>query len=72
MIKRSVIIALLILALAVLVGCDSKSVRINSSSLYVENIVLPLRHGYEYAEDCYSVEDTENGYDIIVHVVRRH
>lgn len=67
--KKLIILALLA-SLLLLTGCSGNRVRISRSSVTVENIVLPLRQGYQFAEDVYTVSDTDQGYDIIIHAVR--
>lgn len=65
---RSVILVLLAIMLITLTGCGTARVSINRSSVYLDNIVLPIRQGYQFAEDCYSVTDTDDGYDIVIHL----
>ena len=67
--KKLIILALLA-SLLLLTGCSGDRVRISRNSVTVENIVLPLRHGYQFAEDVYSVSETDKGYDIIIHAIR--
>lgn len=67
--KKLIILALLA-SLLLLTGCSGDRVRISRNSVTVENIVLPLRYGYRFAEDVYTVTDTDQGYDIIIHAVR--
>ena len=67
---KKIIIIVLLASLLLLTGCEGSRVRISRTSAYVENIVLPLRHGYQFAEDVYSVSETDQGYDIIIHAIR--
>lgn len=67
---KKIIILALLASLLLLTGCNSNRVRISRNSVTVENIVLPLRHGYQFAEDVYTVQDTDQGYDIIIHAIR--
>lgn len=67
---KKIIIFALLASLLLLTGCEENRVRISRTSAYVENIVLPLRHGYQFAEDVYSVTETDNGYDIVIHAER--
>lgn len=64
------IIIVLLASLLLLTGCSGNRVRISRHSVTVENIVLPLRYGYKFAEDVYTVQDTDQGYDIIIHAVK--
>ena len=67
---KKIIIIVLLASLLLLTGCSGDRVRISRNSVTVENIVLPLRHGYQFAEDVYSVSETDKGYDIIIHAER--
>ena len=67
---KKIIIIVLLASLMLLTGCSGDRVRISRHSVTVENIVLPLRYGYKFAEDVYTVQDTDQGYDIIIHAVR--
>ena len=67
---KKVWLALILAAvLMILAGCsNSERVRIKNNYVVVDNIILAIRHGYHLAEDVYSVADTPQGYDIIIHV----
>ena len=67
---KKIIIIVLLASLMLLTGCSGDRVRISRHSVTVENIVLPLRYGYRFAEDVYTVQDTDQGYDIIIHAIR--
>lgn len=64
---KKIIIIVLLAACLLLTGCEENRVRISRTSAYVENIVLPLRHGYQFAEDVYSIQETDKGYDVVIH-----
>ena len=68
--KKMVAVVILASLLFSLTACGKDRVRISRNSLYVEDIILPIRQGYQFAEDIYSVTDTEAGYDIVVHLER--
>ena len=34
----------------------------------LHNVVLAIRNGYQLAEDAYSIVETEQGYDIVIHI----
>jgi len=59
----------LIALLMVLSGCESSQrVKINNSSVTVDNLILSIRNGYNLSENVYDIEETAEGYDIIIHV----
>lgn len=69
--KKAIIVLLLAVLLLTLTACSSTGrVRISQNSVWIDNLVLAIRQGYKIAEDAYSVEETENGYDIIIHAVK--
>ena len=40
---------------------------IEPTSFRFDCIHIPLREGYQFAEDVYSIIETETGYDIVIH-----
>ena len=57
--------------LMTLAGCSgTERVRITQNSVWIDNLVLSIRNGYKIAEDAYSITETDNGYDIIIHAVK--
>lgn len=69
--KKAIIVLLLAVLLTMLSSCSSTGrVRISQNSVWIDNIVLAIRHGYKIAEDAYSIAETDNGYDIIIHAVK--
>ena len=68
--KKMIVVVILASLLFSLTACGKDRVRISRNSLYVEDIILPIRQGYRFAEDCYSINNTEAGYDIVVHLER--
>ena len=67
--KKAFLIILLVLILLIVSGCNN-GVRINQNSVYIDNVILSIRHGYKLAEDAYSIVETAEGYDIVIHAVR--
>ena len=67
---KKIVIVLLLASVLLLAGCENNRVRISRNSTYIENVVLPLKHGYIFADDAYDIQETEEGYDIIVHAVK--
>lgn len=49
---------------------DAQRVRITNHSVIMDNVVLAIRNGYQLADDIYSINETEKGYDILIHVVK--
>ena len=69
--KKTIMILLLVVLLVTLTACsDTGRVRITQNSVWIDNLVLAIRHGYKIAEDAYSIAETDNGYDIIIHAVK--
>lgn len=65
------IAVLLVGILMTLAGCSgTQRVRIAQNSIWIDNLVLSIRNGYKIAEDAYSITETDNGYDIIIHAVK--
>lgn len=69
--KKAIIVLLLAVLLLTLTACsDTGRVRISQNSVWIDNLVLSIRQGYKIAEDAYSIAETDNGYDIIIHAVK--
>ena len=72
--KKSILIGILAAALLLLSGCGNFNkvprLEIIRSSWRYDNIVIALRDNHKFAEDAYTIMDTENGYDIIIHCER--
>lgn len=57
-----------------LTGCSPVSERwprlsIQPTNYRADNIDLPLREGYVFAEQPFEIRETEKGYDIIIHAI---
>ena len=69
--KKAAVFLLLVGILMTLAGCSgTERVRITQNSVWIDNLVLSIRNGYKIAEDAYSITETDNGYDIIIHAVK--
>ena len=69
--KKTIMILLLVALLTMLSSCSSTGrVRISQNSVLIDNLVLSIRQGYKLSEDVYSIEETETGYNIIIHAVK--
>ena len=69
--KKAIIVLLLAVLLLMLTACSvTGRDRIAQNSVWIDNLVISIRHGYKIAEDAYSITETDNGYDIIIHAVK--
>ena len=69
--KKAAVFLLLAGILMTLAGCSgTERVRITQNSVWIDNMILTIRHGYRLAEDAYSIEETAEGYDIVIHAVQ--
>lgn len=69
--KKAIVFLLLAVLLLMLTACsDTGRVRISQNSVWIDNLVLAIRQGYKLSEDVYSIEETETGYNIIIHAVK--
>ena len=72
--KKGILIGVLAAALLLLSGCGDFSkvprIEILRNSWRYDNIIIALRDNYKLAEDVYTIVNTENGYDIIIHCER--
>lgn len=73
--KYTWIIILPILSfIIVLVTCFTnirpKRIDIIRNRSALNNFTISLRQNYSFSEDLYSIEETEDGYNIIIHCIR--
>jgi len=66
----AMLIAITVLACACSVTDRWPRVCIEISDMRADSINIPLREGYQFAEDAYDIAGTEAGYDIVIHVER--
>lgn len=70
--KKVSLIALLAAASLLLSGCGRvdkyPQVKLLPTNWLFDQVVLPLKDGYDFAMDMYSIVETEHGYDIVVHI----
>lgn len=74
MVKR-ILIIFLIFSIIFLTGCSSymdaiPRIEIIRSTWRSENIILSVRENYDLAEDIYTIEDTTDGYNLIIHFTK--
>ena len=72
--KKIFIILILIAVTFLLIGCDEDSSKYPRVDLWknhwrTNTIYLPLRDNHKFAEVPYGIEETENGYNIIIYCV---
>lgn len=70
--KRILIVVFLCALLFVLEACSRNEMRIQQHNVLVDNLVIAYRPGFILAENLYSVQETEQGYDIVVHLVKEN
>lgn len=74
--RAAVKIALLALLVLLLAGCSSfdkwPRVTIERTEYRVDDVQLPLRDGYVFGEQMYSIQETGEGYDIVIHAVKEN
>ena len=71
--KLSIVILLIFIAIA-LSGCSDADkaprVEICKSHWTLDTICIPLRENYKFDEVPYSIEETEQGYNIIIYCIK--
>ena len=76
--KKILVILILIISIIILSSCDFGDqdkfphVKIAKDEYTANAIFLPLRENHKFAEVPYSIEETENGYDIIIHCIKEN
>lgn len=74
--RAAVKITLLALLVLLLAGCTETDkwprVQIERTGFSCDDLTLPLRDGYIFAEQMYSIQETDEGYDIVVHAVKEN
>ena len=64
--KKKIFILFLILLTIILTGCRGYYVAANEPN---SATCIDLRENYKFAEDVYTIQNTPEGYDIIIHCV---
>ena len=70
--KRMLLLILVIASVLFLSSCNNPSMHIPRVELVptgyrYDTMYIPLRDGFIFSEDPFSIIDTESGYDIIIH-----
>lgn len=72
--KKISAIIIVIITIVLLGGCGNSDkyprISIEPTSWRIDHILLPLRENYKFAEVPYTIEETEEGYNIIIHCVK--
>lgn len=70
--KRAILIIMLVCIAITLCSCGLEDkyphVKLMRSTWRFDNIILPIRDDYQFAENIYNTTDTDSGYDIIIHL----
>lgn len=66
----STIISIIIILAACLTNIRPKRIDIIKNRSALNNFSIPLRQNYSFSEDLYSIEETEDGYNIIIHCIK--
>ena len=66
----STIICIVIILTACLTNIMPKRIDIIRNRSALNNFTIPLRENYSFSEDLYSIEETEDGYNIIIHCIK--
>lgn len=72
--KKMIFVIILAIIALMLCACGSTErwprVCIELTSYRFDCINIPLRDGYQFADNAYDIAETEAGYDIVIHVER--
>lgn len=72
--KRMLFVIVISAMVFMLCACGSTGrwprLRIEPTTYRSDSINIPLREGYQFAEDAYGIEETDVGYDIVVHALK--
>jgi hypothetical protein len=47
-----------------------KRIEVIKNRSVLDNFSIPLRENYSFSEDLYSIEETEDGYNIVIHCIK--
>lgn len=66
------IISIIIILAACFTNIRPKRIDIIKNRSALNNFSIPLRENYSFSEDLYSIEETEDGYNIIIHCIKEN
>lgn len=64
------ILGIIIILAACFTNIRPKRIDIIKNRSALDNFTIPLRENYSFSEDLYSIEETEDGYNIIIHCIK--
>lgn len=64
------IISIIIILATCFTNIMPKRIDIIKNRSALNNFSIPLRENYSFSEDLYSIEETEDGYNIIIHCIK--
>ena len=64
------IISIIIILASCFTNIRPKRIDIIKNRFTLDNFTIPLRENYSFSEDPYSIEETEEGYNIIIHCIK--
>ena len=66
----TIIIGIIIILAVNLTNIRPKRIDIIRDISTLNNFTIPLRQNYSFSENLYSIEETEEGYNIIIHCIK--
>ena len=64
------IISIIFILAACFTNIRPKRIDIIKNRSALDNFSISLRENYSFSEDLYSIEETEDGYNIIIHCIK--
>lgn len=64
------IIEIIILLALCFTNIRPKRIDVIKNRSVLDNFTIPLRENYSFSEDLYSIEETEDGYNIVIHCIK--
>lgn len=64
------IVSIIIILAACFTNIKPKRIDVIKNKSALDNFTIPLRENYSFSEDLYSIEETEDGYNIIIHCIK--
>ena len=64
------IVSIIIILATCFINIRPKRIDVIKNKSALDNFTIPLRKSYSFSEDLYSIEETEDGYNIIIHCIK--
>jgi len=64
------IVSIIIILAACFTNIKPKRIDVIKNRSALDNFTISLRENYSFSEDLYSIEETEDGYNIIIHCIK--